>query len=113
MSGRGNHVSLPPREGEEKAPSMHHDGSFGKYMVRIHNTRFRHRLEAVSFASLCQCLQEFKNSKLHEQFREEQKRLQGGGAASSIFRGVLIHVNGITRPTHQVCFFGCAWLSAT
>lgn len=55
--------------------SMHHDGDVGKYMAN-------------------------KNAKLIEQF--EQTATQSL-PASSLFKGVSIHVNGFTRPSHQVC----------
>lgn len=34
MGGRGQNVMLPQRDSEQQ--SMHHNGSFSKYMVRIH-----------------------------------------------------------------------------
>eukprot|EP00892_Ulva_mutabilis_P005096 jgi/Ulvmu1/2959/UM149_0042.1 len=63
--GGAQHVNEPQ--------SMHHDGSFARYM-------------------------EFKNKKLHEQFREDA---QNSRQVSSIFHGVTIHVNGVTHPSHQ------------
>ena len=71
---RGRHY-VPERE--TPPGSMHHGGSFRKYM-------------------------ENKNKKLHEQFREEQAAFQAqSDAASQLFSGVRIHVNGLTTPSHQ------------
>lgn len=57
--------------------SMHHGGSFGRYM-------------------------ELKNRKLGEQFGQQQREVEAAGQQrSNIFRGVAIHVNGLTSPSHQ------------
>ncbi|GIL73675.1 hypothetical protein Vretimale_5440, partial [Volvox reticuliferus] len=61
------------REGKDPEESMHHDGNFGRYM-------------------------QLKVVKLREQFDAQQ--LQNASAKSDIFRGVAIHVNGFTRPSH-------------
>ena len=75
MSGRGPHVSLRPEaNGKEKdGSSMDHGGSFKQYM-------------------------QFKNSKLQEQFEAQQLQQP---AQSELFKGVSIHVNGLTVPSHQ------------
>ena len=52
---------------------MYHGGSFKQYM-------------------------QFKNTKLQEQFEAQQLQQP---AQSELFKGVAIHVNGLTVPTHQ------------
>jgi DNA repair protein REV1 len=70
---RGRGLSEVPNQ-----TSMHHDGSFARYM-------------------------QLKNQKLHEQFHEDQMRLERcERSRSTIFEGITIHVNGLTNPTHQV-----------
>ena len=76
---RGRHVTLQKPKEPQDPNSMHHGGSFKKYM-------------------------EFKNLKLREQFRDEA--VEGGESAKpKLFSGISIHVNGFTNPTHQVNFF--------
>lgn len=73
---RGRHVSLRKAEEPQDPDSMHHGGSFKKYM-------------------------EFKNQKLREQFRDEA--VEGDITSKGrLFSGVSIHVNGFTNPSHQV-----------
>ena len=73
---RGRHITLQKSSEPRDPESMHHGGSFKKYM-------------------------EFKNQKLREQFREEA--VEGDEALKpKLFSGVSIHVNGFTIPTHQV-----------
>lgn len=60
-------------EKEKDASSMYHGGSFKQYMV-------------------------FKNAKLQEQFEAQQLQQH---AESELFKGVSIHVNGLTVPSHQ------------
>jgi hypothetical protein len=71
MSGRGPH--LPRSEAKEDEGAMHHGGSFKVYMQN-------------------------KNLKLQEQF--EAAQLQQA-QQSELFKGVAIHVNGRTVPSHQ------------
>ena len=64
---------------------MHHGGSFKKYM-------------------------EGKNRKLREQFAAEASAGQAGTAEDSsktLFKGISIHVNGFTKPSHQVQTLMC------
>lgn len=73
---RGRHVTLQKPIEPQDPNSMHHGGSFKKYM-------------------------EFKNKKLREQFQDEAT--EGDAAAKpKLFSGISIHVNGFTNPTHQV-----------
>lgn len=61
------------------AGSVHHGGSFKKYM-------------------------EGKNRKLREQFAAEARAGQADGTADpskSLLKGISIHVNGFTIPSHQ------------
>ena len=61
------------------AGSVHHGGSFKKYM-------------------------EGKNRKLREQFATEARAGQADGTADpskSLLKGISIHVNGFTKPSHQ------------
>ncbi len=61
------------------AGSVHHGGSFKKYM-------------------------EGKNRKLREQFAAEACAGQSGSdedPVKSLLRGISIHVNGFTKPSHQ------------
>lgn len=77
---RGRHITLQKPTEPADPESMHHGGSFKKYM-------------------------EFKNQKLREQFRDEA--VEGDTAAKQrLFSGISIHVNGFTIPTHQVCELG-------
>ena len=57
----------------------HHGGSFKKYMVN-------------------------KNQKLQEQFEEQSAAVQAtaGQQTSDLFRGISIHVNGLTTPSLAV-----------
>ena len=72
---RGRHY-VP--EQETPPGSLHHGGSFRKYM-------------------------ENKNRKLHNQFEDEAAAFQAHSSATSkLFAGVRIHVNGLTTPSHQV-----------
>uniref|UniRef100_A0A383W0I0 DNA polymerase kappa n=1 Tax=Tetradesmus obliquus TaxID=3088 RepID=A0A383W0I0_TETOB len=71
MSGRG--PQLPRSEAKEEEGAMHHGGSFKVYMQN-------------------------KNLKLQEQF--EAAQLQQA-QQSELFKGVAIHVNGRTVPSHQ------------
>lgn len=73
---RGRHTSLKRPEEPEDPNSMHHGGSFKKYM-------------------------QFKNQKLREQFRDEATRDKSDDSRK-IFSGISIHVNGFTNPSHQV-----------
>lgn len=57
--------------------SMHHGGSFKKYM-------------------------EFKQKKLREQYQDERGDTD---RVSKLFAGISIHVNGFTNPTHQVSIY--------
>ncbi len=65
----------PAAEGEVE----HHGGSFKKYMVN-------------------------KNQKLQEQFEEQSAAVQAtaGQQTSDLFRGISIHVNGLTTPSLAV-----------
>ncbi|EFJ42568.1 hypothetical protein VOLCADRAFT_97374 [Volvox carteri f. nagariensis] len=69
----GRNEEKQQRDGKDPAESMHHDGSFGRYM-------------------------QLKVVKLREQFDAQQ--LQNIATKSDIFRGVSIYVNGFTRPSH-------------
>lgn len=45
----------------------------------------------------------FKNAKLHQQYAEGAAKLAGMAARDDeLFRGVSIHVNGLTNPSHLV-----------
>lgn len=76
---RGRHITLQKPQEPEDPNSMHHGGSFKKYM-------------------------QFKNQKLREQFQSEAAEAVDGNkdAPSALFAGVSIHVNGFTNPSHQV-----------
>lgn len=74
--GRG-HMRLTAEDVELDATSEHHKGSFRNYMI-------------------------VKNRHLHQQFEHHAADLKAAGSGSDIFRGVSIHVNGFTTPTHQV-----------
>jgi nucleotidyltransferase/DNA polymerase involved in DNA repair len=65
-----DHVSSKARGGQP-VPTLHHGGSFRKYM-------------------------ENKNNKLHEQFTAQAT----GSRLSNLFQGITIHVNGLTNPSH-------------
>lgn len=78
MGGRGQgHLRLSAEEPEMDGSSEHHKGSFRNYMI-------------------------VKNRHLHEQFEHHAADLKAAGTGSDLFRGVSIHVNGFTNPTHQV-----------
>lgn len=70
---RNRYVRLESQAMQAEEPSMHHGGSFSRYM-------------------------ELKNVKLREQF---EAQALSTGALSNIFQGVCIYVNGYTNPSHQ------------
>jgi hypothetical protein len=66
-------LGRPPQQQQPEQPqSMHHGGSFRTYMAH-------------------------KNLKLQEQF---EMQALGQQPKSQLFKGVAIHVNGLTRPSH-------------
>ena len=76
---RGRHITLQKHEEPEDPKSMHHGGSFKKYM-------------------------QFKNQKLREQFQNDVAEATDGTeeTPNKLFAGISIHVNGFTNPSHQV-----------
>jgi DNA repair protein REV1 len=78
MGGRGQgHMRLTAEEPEMDPTSEHHKGSFRNYMI-------------------------VKNRHLHQQYEEHVSFLKASGSCSDLFKGISIHVNGYTNPTHQV-----------
>lgn len=75
---RNRYIRVEPEEAAsaraEEQATLHHGGSFRKYM-------------------------EHKNIKLREQFEVQALHT---GQQSDLFKGVAIHVNGRTVPSHQV-----------
>ena len=75
MAGRGQGFV------REKAPepgSMHHGGSFAIYM-------------------------QHKNEKLQEQFKQQAATTADTTGTDELLKGIRIHVNGLTKPSHAVC----------
>lgn len=72
-TNRGPWLRAEPGDKEKDDTSMYHGGSFKQYM-------------------------QFKNTKLQEQFEAQQWQQQ---AQSDLFKGISIHVNGLTVPSHQ------------